>query len=116
MIGERQPRQRLYQAAQLWLGARVVQASLDGEDWTALLSEAMDLSVRDEDVVGALARDAGSMLEPDPEALQAWMRRWLDPRSGEPGWRWVVAGATDRDLRRLERITPLDPPARAGSP
>jgi hypothetical protein len=116
MIGERQPRQRLYQAAQLWLGARVVQASLDGEDWTALLSEAMDLSVRDEDVVGALARDAGSMLEPDPEALQVWMRRWLDPRSGEPGWRWVVAGATDRDLRRLERITPLDPPARAGSP
>jgi hypothetical protein len=116
MIGERQPRQRLYQAAQLWLGARVVQASLDGEDWTSLLSEAMDLSVRDEEVVGALARDAGSMLEPDPEALQVWMRRWLDPRSGEPGWRWVVAGATDRDLRRLERITPLDPPARAGSP
>jgi hypothetical protein len=113
MAGERQPQQRLYQAAQLWLGARVVQASLDGEDWTALWSEAIDLSSRDEDVVGALARDAGSMLEPDPEALQAWLRRWLDPRSGEPGWRWLVAGASDRELRRLARITPLDPPASA---
>jgi len=110
MASTRQPQQRLYQAAQLWLGARVVQASLDGEDWTALWSEAIDLAGRDEDVVGALARDAGSMLEPDPEALQAWLRRWLDPRSGEPGWRWLVAGASDRELRRLARITPLDPP------
>lgn len=111
MARARQPQQRLYQAAQLWLGARVVQASLDGEDWTALWSEAIDLSGRDEDVVGALARDAGSMLEPDPEALQAWLERWLDPRGGEPGWRWLVAGASERELRRLARITPLDPPS-----
>lgn len=110
MASERQPQQRLYQAAQLWLGARMVQASLDGEDWTALWSEAMDLSMRDEDVVTALARDAGTMLEPDPEALQAWLRRWLDPRGGEPGWRWLVAGASDRDLQRLARITPLEHP------
>jgi hypothetical protein len=108
MAAERQPQQRLFQAAQLWLGARVVQASLDGEDWTALWSEAMDLADRDEDIVGALARDAGSMLEPDAEVLQAWLRRWLDPRGGEPGWRWLVAGASDRELRRLTRITPLD--------
>lgn len=107
MAGARQPQQRLYQAAQLWLGARVVQASLDGEDWTALWSEAIDLSGRDEDVVGALARDAGSMLEPDPEVLQAWQRRWLDPRSGEPGWHWLVAGASEAALQRLARITQL---------
>jgi hypothetical protein len=113
LVGERHPQQRLYQAAQLWLGARVVQASLDGEDWTALWSEAMDLSGRDEDIVAALARDAGSMLAADPEALQAWMRRWLDPRGGEPGWRWLVAGASDRDLQRLTRITPLERPAAA---
>jgi hypothetical protein len=113
MAAERQPRQRLYQAAQLWLGARMVQASLDGEDWTALWSDAMDLSARDEDIVGALARDAGTMLEPDPEALQAWLRRWLDPRAGEPGWRWLVAGASDRELQRLGRIAPLDPPSPA---
>lgn len=110
MAAARQPQQRLYQAAQLWLGARVVQASLDGEDWTALWSEAIDLSGRDEDMVGALARDAGSMLEPDPEALKAWLRRWLDPRSGEPGWRWLVAGASEAELQRLARITPLARP------
>ncbi len=108
MAAERQPQQRLYQAAQLWLGGRVVQASLDGEDWTALWSEAIDLSDRDEDIAGALARDAGSMLEPDAGALQAWLRRWLDPRGGEPGWQWLVAGASDRELRRLSRITQLE--------
>jgi hypothetical protein len=116
MAAERQPRQRLYQAAQLWLGARVVQASLDGEDWTALWSDAMDLAERDEEIAAALARDAGSMLEPDPAALQAWLRRWLDPRSGEPGWRWVVAGASARDLQRLTRITPVATPAPRGLP
>lgn len=110
MAGARQPQQRLYQAAQLWLGARVVQASLDGEDWTALWSEAIDLSGRDEDMVDALARDAGSMLEPDPEALQAWLRRWLDPRSGETGWCWLVAGASESALQRLSRITALEDP------
>ncbi|MCX4243503.1 peptidase M16 family protein [Paraliomyxa miuraensis] len=108
LAATRQPQQRLFQAAQLWLGARVVQASLDGEDWTALWSEALDLADRDEDVAGALAHDAGSMLEPDADALQAWLQRWLDPRGGEPGWRWLVAGASDRELRRLTRITPLD--------
>src|SRR5690606_9569588 len=110
LAGSRQPQQRLFQAAQLWLGARVVQASLDGEDWTALWSDAIDLADRDEDIAGALAQDAGSMLEPDPEALQAWLRRWLDPRGGEPGWRWVVAGASSRALRQLDRITPVRDP------
>ena len=105
----RQPAQRLFQAAQLWLGARVVQASLDGEDWTALFSEAIDLSSRDEDVPTALFDDAGGMLASDPEALQAWMGRWLDPRGGEPGWQWVVAGASSADQRKLARLTPLAP-------
>ncbi|MEM7152254.1 MAG: hypothetical protein AAF799_05395 [Myxococcota bacterium] len=103
----RQPQQRLFQAAQLWLGARMVQASLDGEDWTASWSDAIDLAEDDDAIVGALARDARSMLEPDPEALQQWLRQWLDPRSSEPGWRWLVAGASDRQTRRLARITPL---------
>ncbi|MEM9458044.1 MAG: hypothetical protein AAGF11_27960 [Myxococcota bacterium] len=103
----RQPTQRLFQTAQLWLGARVVQASLDGEDWTALWSEAIDLSSRDEDITAALARDASGMLAPDPEALQQWMERWLDPRGGQPGWRWVVAGASNADRRKLARITAL---------
>lgn len=104
----RQPTQRLFQAAQLWLGARVVQASLDGEDWTALWSEAIDLSSRDEDITAALARDASGMLAPDPKALQQWMERWLDPRGGEPGWQWVVAGTSNADRRKLARIATLN--------
>ena len=107
MASTRQPQQRLFQAAQLWLGARMVQASLDGEDWTASWSDAIDLADDDEAIVSALARDASSMLEPDPQVLQLWLRQWLDPRSSEPGWRWLVAGASDRQTRRLARITPL---------
>jgi hypothetical protein len=104
----RQPRQRLFQAAQLWLGARVVQASLGGEDWTALWSEAVDLAMRDSDIGLALARDAHAMLELDPDALATWQKKWLDPIAGEPGWQWVVAGADEAALSRLARAATLD--------
>ena len=103
----RHQRQRLFQAAQLWLGARVVQASLDGEDWTALWSESIDLADRDEDIRLALARDAHAMLEGDPERLKTWLSTWFDPRMGEPGWAWVVAGSDGRLERRLSRIAPI---------
>jgi hypothetical protein len=103
----RHPSQRLFQAAELWLGARIVQASLSGEDWTALFAESIDLADRDAEISEALARDAATMLEPDPEALRTWMERWLHPRAGEPGWRWVAAGVDRRLERRLERIVPI---------
>ena len=35
------------------------------------------------------------MLEMDPEALSAWMKTWLTPRTGEGGWSWVVTGVDD---------------------
>jgi hypothetical protein len=104
----RHQRQRVFQAAQLWLGARVVQASLDGEDWTALWSESIDLADADEDIRVALARDAHSMLEGDPDALKTWLSKWLDPRMGEPGWAWVVAGGDGTMERRLSRIAPVE--------
>jgi hypothetical protein len=101
----RQPRQRLFQAIQLWLGARVVEASLAGEDWTALLSSAFELADRDADVAAALARDAQRMLEVDADALLSWTKTWLDPRGGTPGWTWAVAGVGDADVRALSAIT-----------
>ncbi|MCA9719854.1 MAG: hypothetical protein KC468_34625, partial [Myxococcales bacterium] len=91
----RETAQRLFQAAQLWLGARMVAASLTGEDWTALWSDAIDLSTKDADIAGALARDAREMLATTPDELLAWQKRWLDPAAGEPGWQWVVAGDPD---------------------
>jgi hypothetical protein len=105
----RHPSQRLFAAAQLWLGARVVEASLRGEDWTALFAEAIDLADDDEGIASALARDATAMLEPEPDVLRTWQRRWLDPRGGEAGWLWVAAGADDKLRRRLERVTPVAP-------
>ena len=112
LIRARHSRQRLAQAAELWLGARMVQASLTGEDWTALWSDALDLAVRDGGVTGALARDARAMLGASPEDVQAWSRRWLDFERGEPGWAWVaVTGDADLAvaLRPLTLTEPLAP-------
>jgi hypothetical protein len=107
LASARHQRQRLFQTAQLWLGARVVQASLDGEDWTALWSESIDLADRDEDIALALGRDAHTLLESDPDMLKDWVTKWLDPRIGEPGWAWVVAGGDGRLERKLSRIAPV---------
>jgi hypothetical protein len=110
LAGTRHPQQRLFAAAQLWLGARVVQASLDGEDWTALWSESIDLADDDADIPRALAVDATAMLEVDAEAMQGWQKQWLDPRRGAAGWQWVVAGADADVLRRLSRLAPVEQP------
>ncbi len=101
---KRQPQQRLFQATQLWLGARVVQASLQGEDWTRLWSESIDLADDEPGVPRALAADATQMLAVEAEPLSAWMKQSLDPRLGQPGWSWAVAGATPRMERQLSRV------------
>ncbi len=103
-VRRRQTSQRLFQAAELWLGARMVAASLTGEDWTALWSDAIDLSVRDADIAGALARDAREMLATSPDALLKWQERWLNPASGEPGWMWVLAGDPELLSTELDRL------------
>jgi len=84
--------QDLFQAAQLWLGARMVAASIAGEDWTALWSESLDLAANDGDIAAALARDAQAMLAATPEEVVAWQQRWLDLKTSEPGWAWVLVG------------------------
>lgn len=101
----RSPSQRLFTAAQLWLGARVVQASLDGEDWTALWSESMDLAGAEADIPRALAADAAAMLAIEPDPLAAWIAERLDPRLGTSGWAWALAGTTDAMHRALSRMT-----------
>jgi hypothetical protein len=58
---------------------------------------------------GALARDAAAMLATTPETLEAWTRRWLDPRTGEPGWAWSIAGLDEDGRRRVGRIVALAP-------
>lgn len=103
----RQPRQRLFGAVQLWLGARVVEASLAGEDWTRLFAQAIDLADSDAGIAGALAGDAKRQLAIAPDALEAWTRKWLQPRTGEPGWAWAVAGADPTTAKRIARLTTL---------
>lgn len=97
-LRERPLAQDLVGAAQLWLGARMVAASLAGEDWTALWSEALDLSTADGEIAAALARDAEAMLAASPEDAAAFTKKWLDLEASEPGWAWVVVGA-EADLQ-----------------
>lgn len=101
--------QRLFQAAQLWLGGRVVEASLRGEDWTLLFRSSLDLAESEAKVATALGREATAMLEVEPAALAAWQTKWLDPKGGEPGWDWVVTGADPVLIRQLRRIAEVRP-------
>jgi len=102
----RQPRQRLFGAVQLWLGARVVEASLHGEDWTELFADAIDLADTDAGIADALAADAARQLAIAPDGLEQWTQRWLDPRTGEPGWAWTAAGVDGDAAARIERVAP----------
>lgn len=94
--------ERMTQASRLWLGARVVQASLEDEDWTGLWSEALDLSLEDGEAGIALARDAKFMLETTPAQLQAFAETWLRPRHDEGGWVWALAGASEKTIAALD--------------
>lgn len=107
MANTRHPRQRLFGATQLWLGARVVEASLAGEDWTQLFASAIDLADNDGQIAGALAKDAGAQLATSGDALETWTRKWLQPRTGEPGWTWSVAGLDAAATKRIARVTPI---------
>ncbi len=105
--------QDLFQVAQLWLGARMVAASVAGEDWTALWSDALDLAGDDGEISAALARDAQGMLAATPEEVVAWQQRWLDFNTSEPGWAWVLVGQ-EADLQGvadfLKKGVSFDPP------
>ncbi|PRQ02863.1 hypothetical protein ENSA5_20400 [Enhygromyxa salina] len=100
-IATPQPRDRIDQAANVWLGARMVEASLSGEDWTSLWSESIDLAGQDREIFVALARDAEAMLALEPEQVQEYMATWFNPQAGEPGWVWVAAGVDDNFRTKL---------------
>ena len=92
-------------------GARVVQASLDGEDWTALWSDSMDLATAESDIPRALAADAAAMLAIEPDPLAKWISSNLDPRLGNTSWAWALSGASDDMQRALSRMAKTQPVA-----
>lgn len=102
--------QRLHQAAQLWLGASVVEASLRNEDWTLLFRRALDLADDERGVASVLGRHASVMLGIEPDTLVEWQRDWLDPKGGETGWDWVVSGADPGVLRQLRGVADVRTP------
>ena len=97
------------QALSLWLGARTVAASLDGEDWTALASEAISLSATSGEVASALTRDAIEMVMTTPEALSSFAREEFTPTRDDGRWRWMLAGG-DEALAATLGVQPETPP------
>ncbi len=104
----RHPQQRLTQAAHIWLGARMVQASLHHEDWTELWSQSLDLATTDNAVAAALAQDAHAMLAATADELSSFMKQWFDPRAGEPGWSAIALGEGSDLDRSLQQVAPLE--------
>lgn len=100
--------EQMQHAARLWLGARVVAASLAHEDWTGLWAEAIDIGASEESLGAALALDAGTMLQATPEDLQAFSAKWFAPRGGTGGWSWAVAGASAETRKALAAKFPLE--------
>ena len=99
-------RWELEQAASLWLGARLVEASLNGEDWTGLASEALSLSDTDDDIASSLSRDAVLMGEVSPEALHEFAVAHVLPSRDDPAWRWVVVGVDTQTLQDMNTPAP----------
>jgi len=99
---ERLPqRWELEQATSLWLGARLVEASLDGDDWTGMASEALSLSEKDTEIATSLGRDAAAMGEISPEVLHEFALGQVLPARDDPEWRWVVVGADDQSVEKM---------------
>lgn len=99
--------ERLATAAKLWLGARVVEASLDGEDWTRLWAESIDIAQSDAGIGAALTAEASAMLDATPDTLRTWRLDHLDPRK-QHGWNWVVAGASRQQLDQLAQLVEFE--------
>jgi hypothetical protein len=102
----RVPRQRLRRAAALWIGARLVGASLADEDWTALWLAATDAATDEAQIPTALAVEGATMLAVEPEPLRAFMASALDPTASS-GWSWAVTGLDAAAIERLGRSLPL---------
>lgn len=90
------------QALSLWLGSRTVAASLHGEDWTALASEAIAVSAEAAEVTRALDVDAMTMAAVTPDALLDFIVEFMRPTRDDPAWTWVIAGADDASYEAIE--------------
>lgn len=77
---------RARQAARTWLGARLVQNSLEGEDWTGLWSQSLDLSSKRSEISNALQQNGTHMMQADMKEFEAWMQNNIDPSLARGPW------------------------------
>lgn len=94
---------RAHQAARTWLGARLVQNSLEGEDWTALWSQALDLSSDPRELPFALQKNGLSMMQADMKAFESWMQSTIDPSLARGPWISQLIFASDAALAALNK-------------
>ena len=100
-------RHRLSQATRLWIGALLTRSSLNGEDWTELWSESINLADSAKQLPRALTNHATVMFAIEPEVLQKWQKQWLSPKHGTPGWNWSLVGSNPSQQKDLQHL--IDP-------
>lgn len=101
---------RARQAARTWLGARLVQNSLEGSDWTALWSESLDLSSVPKGIPGALQKNGSEMTQADIKAFEAWMGKTIDPSLARGPWISQLIFAQESTVNALNQAREQAPP------
>lgn len=101
---------RARQAARTWLGARLVQNSLEGADWTALWSESLDLASSPKAIPSALQINGKEMIQADIKAFENWMGQNIDPSLARGPWISQLIFAQAGTLNALNQARGQAPP------
>lgn len=101
---------RARQAARTWLGARLVQNSLQGEDWTALWSQALDLSSKPSEIHSALQENGTAMMQAEIKAFEQWMQAHIDPSLARGPWLSELIFASPETVQALNEARTQAPP------
>lgn len=101
---------RVHQAARTWLGARLVENSLQGEDWSALWSESLDLSSKRSEIPLAMQRNGEEMMGAELKAFEAWMQSNIDPSLSRGPWISQVIFAESATVEALNKARTQAPP------
>jgi hypothetical protein len=108
------------QSATLWLGARMVAASLSDDDWTQLWSESFDLVIAPQTLLSSKARPTSeqlarmqahalaletSVIESTTSAqLKAVAQTFVDPWQAKAAWTWTFVGGSPKVRSALNKV------------
>lgn len=109
-LHERLFHDRVHQAARTWLGARLVENSLKGEDWSVLWSESLDLSSKRSEIPLAMQRNGEQMMKAQLKDFETWIQANIDPSLSRGPWISQVIFAQTATVEALNKARTQAPP------